>query len=63
MSVLSTNCHGIGGVATFREIRVLVKRYASSILCVVETHMHKISVENLSHSLGFDKSFAISSSS
>jgi hypothetical protein len=33
-----------------------------TILCVVETQLHKKSVENLSRSLGFDNSFVVSSS-
>jgi hypothetical protein len=45
-----------------RELRDLVKRHNPAFLCVVETQLHKYSVENLSRSLGFDKCFAISSS-
>jgi exonuclease III len=62
MSVLSTNCRGLGGAATVRELRDLVKRFTPSILCVVETQMHRSSVESLTRSLGFNKSFAVSSS-
>ena len=62
MSVLSLNCRGLGGAATVRELRDLARHHSPAILCVVETQLHKKSVENLSRTLGFDKSFAISSS-
>ena len=62
MSILSTNCRGLGGAATVREIRDLVKLHSPTFLCVVETQLHKKTVENLSRSLGFDKCFAVSSS-
>jgi exonuclease III len=61
MSVLSLNCRGLGGAATVRELRDLLKRHNPIILCVVETQLHKKNVENLSSSLGFDKCFAVSS--
>ena len=61
MSVLSLNCRGLGGAAAVRDLRMLAERHAPSILCVVETQLHKTRVEGLSHSLGFNKSFAVSS--
>jgi hypothetical protein len=53
----------MGGAATVRELRDLARRYSPSIMCVVETQLHKNRVERLSRSLGFDHGFAISSSS
>jgi hypothetical protein len=62
MSILSTNCRGLGGAATVRELRELAKSHSPAILCVVETQLSKKSVDNLSRCLGFDNSFAVSSS-
>jgi hypothetical protein len=62
MSVLSVNCHGLGGDVTIRDLRVLTERHTPYLLCVVETQLHKTRVKNLAHSLHFDKCFAISSS-
>ena len=62
MSILSTNCRGLGGDAAVRELRILVARHSPSVLCVVETQLHKTRLEGLSRSLGFNKSFAVSSS-
>ena len=62
MSVLSLNCCGMGGAATVRKLHDLARLLSPMILCVVETQMHMKSVESLSSSLGFDKSFAVSSS-
>ena len=63
MSILGTNCRDLGGAAIVCELREAVKRHSPSIMCVVETQLHKNSVEKLSRSLGFDKGFAISCSS
>jgi exonuclease III len=38
-----------------------VKEYAPSILCVVETQIHKTRVESLAGTLGYDNVFAVSS--
>lgn len=48
--------------ATIRELRVLVKRFAPTILCILETQVEGSRVENLSNSLGYNKSFAVNSS-
>lgn len=61
MSTLCWNCRGLGNAATVRELRQLVRRVAPSILCVIETQLHKRRVEALAPSLGFDKGFAVSS--
>ena len=63
MSILSLNCRGLGGAAKVPELRDLARLYAPMFLCVVETQLHKKNVENLAHSLGFDKCFAVCSSS
>jgi hypothetical protein len=62
MSCLSFNCRGLGGDATVREIRELAKEYAPMVLCIQETQLHKNRVESLARSLGFDRSYAVSSS-
>jgi exonuclease III len=62
MSCLSINCRGLGGDATVKEIRDLAKEHAPIVLCIQETQLPKNRVEALAHSLGFDSSFAISSS-
>jgi hypothetical protein len=62
MSAMSFNCRGCGGAATVREIRNLANKYAPTVLFLLETQLHKIRVENLARSLGFDRSFAVSSS-
>jgi hypothetical protein len=62
MSILSANCRGLGGDATVREIRLLAARHSPSVLCVVETQLHKARVEGLSRTLGFNNCFAVSSS-
>lgn len=61
MSILSWNCHGVGKAATVRELRELVKRFVPTLLCIVETQLDRVRVENLTSTLGFDNSFAISS--
>ena len=39
----------------------MTRQYAPSILCILETQIEGSRVENLSSSLGFNKSFAVSS--
>jgi hypothetical protein len=48
MSVLSTNCRGMGGAATVHELRDMARRYSPPIMCVVETQLHKNRVEKIS---------------
>jgi exonuclease III len=45
-----------------KEIRDLVKEHAPTVLCIQETQLPKNRVEALARSLGFDSSFAVSSS-
>ena len=62
MSCMSYNCRGVGRDATVREIRDLKRRFNPTIFCVLETQVHKARVEGLASTLGYDHSFAISSS-
>ena len=62
MSCLSWNCRGLGNDATVRELRELAKKFAPTVLCVLETQVNKARVEGLRHTLGYDKAFAVSSS-
>ena len=62
MSIMCWNCRGAGNPATIRELRVLTKRFAPTILCILETQVERQRVEFLSNSLGYNKSFAVSSS-
>jgi hypothetical protein len=51
----------VGVAATIKELCDLARTYAPTVLCVVETQVHKVLAEGLSHTLGYDKTFAISS--
>ena len=62
MSCLSWNCRGLGNATTIKELRELAKDVAPSVVCVLETQVHKTRVEGLKQTLGFDNSFAVSSS-
>ena len=42
------------------ELRDLAKNVAPTVLCVLETQVHKAMVESLKSTLGFDCSFAVS---
>lgn len=63
MSCLSWNCRSLGKAATIKELRDLTRRFALSVLCVQETQVHKVRVEQLKTTLGFDFSFAVSNTS
>lgn len=62
MSCLSWNCRGFGSPASVKELRELAKKYAPTVLCVLETQVHKTRVEKLKFTIGFDNSFAVRSS-
>ena len=62
MSTLCWNYRGAGKPATINELRTLTKRFAPSIVCIVETQIEGSRVENMVGTLGFNKSFAVSSS-
>jgi len=61
MSCFSWNYRGLGNGATVKELRDFAKSVAPSVLCVLETQVHKARVEGLKNSLGFDNAFAVSS--
>jgi hypothetical protein len=69
MSTYLLNCHGLGNIATVRELRDFACELAPSILCVVETQVHKSRemqvhksrVECLAGTLGYDNVFVVSS--
>jgi exonuclease III len=62
MSVSSWNGRGLGTATTINELRDFAREHAPSVLCVVETQLPKQRVEGLARTLGYDRSFAISSS-
>jgi hypothetical protein len=49
-------------VATINELREFARIHPPSVLCVVETQLTRQRVEGLARTLGYDRSFAISSS-
>ena len=61
MSCLSWNCCGLGNAATVKELREFAKSATPTVLCVLETQVHKSRVEGLKKTLGYDNAFAISS--
>nr|XP_045088271.1 uncharacterized protein LOC123496916 [Aegilops tauschii subsp. strangulata] len=62
MSLLVWNCHGAGKSATVQELRNMTKQFAPSIVCILETQIEGSRVESLANTLGFNKSYAVSSS-
>lgn len=50
-----------GNAATVKELREIVKHFASTVLCVLKTQIHKARVEGLKTTLGCDNAFAVSS--
>ena len=61
MSCLSWNCRGLGNAATVKELREFAKSATPTVLCVLETQVHKSWVEGLKKTLGYDNAFAVSS--
>jgi exonuclease III len=61
MSTFLWNCRGLGNAASVRELRDFAKDVAPTILCVVETQVHKARVESLAGTIGYDNVFAVSS--
>lgn len=62
MKIISWNCRRIGNPTIVKELRDLAKDYTPSVLFIMETHIDKYRVENLCYTLGFDASYAVSSS-
>jgi hypothetical protein len=40
MSCLSWKCHSLGNAVIVNVLRDLTKKFAPSVLCVLETHIH-----------------------
>ena len=62
MSCFSWNYLGLGHAMTVKELHELVNNVASTVLCVLETHVHRAWVGGLKSTLGFDNTFAVISS-
>ena len=61
MSTLCLNCRGVGNAATIQELRELARKFAPTVLGVVETQIAGARVEALASTLGYENSYAISS--
>ena len=62
MSLLSWNCRGLGNAATIEELRDMAKNYTPTVVCVLETQVHKARVEGLKSTLGYANAFAVNCS-
>ena len=62
MNCITWNCRGLGNAATVKELCEIAKKFAPTVLCVVETQVNKARVEGLKDTLGYDNAFAVSSS-
>jgi hypothetical protein len=51
----------LANALTVKELHDLVKKFSSSVLCVLETQIQKSRVEWLKRMLGYDDTFAVSS--
>jgi exonuclease III len=61
MSCLSFNNRGVGSATTIKELRNFARSFAPTVLCVLETQVHRTRAESLSRTLGYDHAFAVSS--
>ena len=61
MSALCWNCRGAGKPAAVRQLREFARKFAPTVLGVVETHIDGARVEDLESTLGYENSYAISS--
>lgn len=61
MSLLCWNYHGAGNPATVHELCELAKRVTPTVLCIVETQIDRVRVENFKKKLGYNKIYAVSS--
>ena len=59
--VLSWNCRGAGKPAAVQELREFARKFAPTVLCIVETQISEARVEALAATFGFDNSYAINS--
>ena len=62
MSLLSWNCRGLGNATTIEELRDMAKNYTPTVVCVLETQVHKARVEGLKSTLGYANAFAVNCS-
>lgn len=61
MSTFCWNCRGAGKPSTIRELRDFARKFAPTVLCIVETQISGARVEALASTLGYENSYAISS--
>ena len=61
MSALCWNCRGTGKAAAVRKLRDFTKKFAPTLLCIVEIQIDGARVEALSGTPGFDNAYAVSS--
>lgn len=61
MSLLVWNYRGAGKPATIRELYDLTRKFSPSVLRIIETQIEGTKVERLANTIGFDNSFAVSS--
>ena len=61
MSIICWNCRGAGKASTVRELREIVKNFAPTLLCIVESQIDKVWAESFATSIGYDNGYAISS--
>lgn len=58
MNMLCSNFHGVGNAATIHE---LAKKFAPTILYIIDTQINRVRVEALVGTLGYDITYAIDS--
>ena len=61
MSTSVWNWRGAGEAAMVRELRDFARKFAPTLLCIVETQIDGDRVEALSGTLGYDNAYAVSS--
>ena len=61
MSALCWNCRGAGKLEAVRELRVFARKFAPSMLCIVETQISGARFEVFANTLGYDQAYAIDS--
>ena len=61
MSALCWNCRGAGKPTAIRELREFTRKFAPTMLCIIETQIKGAHVESLAGTLGYDNPYAIDS--
>ena len=51
----------MGNAAIVQELHEFTRKFAPTLLCIVETQIEGARVESLASSIGFDKSYAVDS--